>query len=188
MAKKFSLILAAVAVLAIAVPALASASKATLPAGTLAPIGTQITGTGTSIIFQSNLLGPISCEKLNLNGSITVNNGTTVEGSGSNTNPTQAGCKNGTREVKITSVELTSVKSTVAGSGTASFIIHWDTGTLTCTFTGTSVPYTYALGGNVLSFSSASGITGSPASCGTMKLSGSFALEQAGTENKLILD
>lgn len=188
MAKKFSLMMAAAAVIALTIPAFASAVEVTLPAGTRAPVGTSITGTGNDIILQSNLLGSITCENLNLNGEITKNDGTTVEGSGANTSPTQAGCKNGTKEVKITTFNITNVKSTVAGSGTATFTSIWDTGTLSCTLTGTKVPYTYAVGSNVITFSSASGITGSPAACGTGKLSGSFALEQTGTEIKLILD
>lgn len=181
MAKKFSLMLAAIAVIAFAIPAFASASEATLPEGTRAPVGTAITGTGNDIILQSNLLGTITCEKLNLNGKITKNDGTTIEGSGENSSPTQAGCKNGTKEVKVTSVNLESLKSSVSGSGTVSFSSVVDVGTLTCTFTGTNVAGSYTPGTDTLSFSSATGVVGSPAACGTAKLSGSFTLESGTT-------
>jgi hypothetical protein len=188
MFKKLTLLLAAVAVLAFAVPSLASASKATLPAGTLAPVGTQFTTTGSDIIFTSSLLGNITCSTLNLNGSLTKNNGTTVEASGTTSAPTQSGCKNGEKTVTITSVEVTNLTTTTSGSGTWSYKMAVDIGSLSCTYTGTKVPFTFTSGTNVMNFSSASGITGSPAGCGTTKLTGAFALEKAGTSTSLILD
>lgn len=189
MAKKFSLLLAAVAVLAFAIPSMASATKATLPAGTLAPVGTSIVGTGTDVTLKSSLLGTITCSTLNLNGSITKNNGTVVEGSGATSAPTQSGCKNGTKSVNVTSVVLTKLFSEKESKGTASFEATVDVGSeLVCKFTGTNVAGTFTSGTNVLKFSGATGVTASPASCGTSTLTAEFALEKSGTSESLILD
>jgi hypothetical protein len=188
MAKKFSLLLAAVAVLAFAIPSMASASKATDPVNTLVPVGSEVTGTGTDIILQSNLLGTITCATLNLNGKITKNDGTTVEASGANVSPTQAGCKNGTKTVTVTSVELTKLFSEVSNTGYVNFVAKVDVAELACTFTGLEVPFTYTTGTNVLKFASGAGVTSSPASCGTAKLTGEFALETKGTTTQIVLD
>jgi hypothetical protein len=190
MAKKFSLLLAAVAVLAFAIPSMASATVATLPAGTVAPVGTQITGTGSDIILHSSLLGTITCKTLNLNGEITKNKENIVEGKGENVSPTQSGCVNGAKEVKVTKVELTNLFSETTGTGTVSFKATVDIGSeLVCTFTGTKVPGTYALpSSSVLKFSEAGNIVSSPAACGTTKLTGEFTLEKTGTSTALILE
>jgi hypothetical protein len=186
MAKKLSFMLAAVAVLAFAIPSMASATVATLPAGTVAPVGTKFTTTGTDFILKSNLLGTITCATLNLNGEITKNNGTEVEASGENSSPTQAGCKNGEKPVKITKFATLNISESVLGFVIWSFTIKIHIGELECTFTGKNINGTYTSGTNVLKFSEASGVTGSPAACGTAKLSGQFALESGSTP--LILD
>jgi hypothetical protein len=196
MAKKLSLMLAAVAVLAFAVPSIASASEATLPAGTRAPVGTKIVGTGTDVILQSSLLGKITCSTLNLNGEITKNDGTTVEGSGANVSPTQSGCVNGEKAVNVTEVEVTKLFSTTTENekhekvltSTASFVAHVDVGPeLKCVFTGTNVPFTFTSGTDTITFTSAAGVVGVPAACGTAKLTASFTLEST-TGVALILD
>jgi hypothetical protein len=189
MAKKLSLMFLAFAVVAVAIPAIAGATTATLPKGTVAPVGTTITGTGSDVILQSNLLGTITCSTLNLNADITKNSGGTVEASGDNVNPTQSGCVNGSKAVTVTEVEITRVFSNTSGSGSASFVARLDIGSeLKCTFTGTNVAFTFTSGTNVIKFSSAAGVSGSPAACGTLKLTGEFALEQGGTSTPLILD
>lgn len=188
MIKKFTLLPAAVAVLAFAVPSLASASKVTLPAGTLAPVGTAIKTTGSDIIQKSNTLGALTCSLLNLNGQITKNDGSTVEAAGTTTTPEQSGCVNGTKSIIFTSIEITKLISTVSGSGTMSYVAKEDIGTLACTFTGTSVPFTYTVGGSAIKFTEATGITSSPAACGTIKLTGEFKLEKTGTSTAMILD
>jgi hypothetical protein len=185
MAKKLSLLLAAVAVLAFAVPAFASAATPTLvfsEGGALVPTGTQIKGTGTNVVLTSNLLGEIKCEKLNLLGTLEVNSLTAgIEGKNTNAEgekPETSNCKNGTKSVVVTNVTLTSLKSTVGGAATASFTAKVDVGTeLVCNYTGTNVPGTYLNGGSTITFSGASGITATPPACGTNKLDGAFVLE-----------
>jgi hypothetical protein len=187
MAKKFSLMLAAVAVLAFAIPSIASATEATLPAGTRAPLGTQIVETGNDVILQSTLLGKITCSTLNLNGEITKNDGTTVEGSGENFAPTQSGCVFGEKAVIITHIS-TKLFSNEKGKGIFSFTTLVNIGSeIKCTFTGTNVPFTFTSGTDTISFSSAGGISGIPPACGTLKLTASFTLEST-TGVALILD
>jgi hypothetical protein len=193
MAKKLSLLIAAIAVLAFAVPSLASAAEATIPAGTRAPVGTEITGTGTSVTLNSATLGNITCATLTLNGKITKNDGTTVEGSGETSSPTQTGCNNGAeRPVTVTKVVLTKLAASGTGTGTKAATVSF-TATVdlpagvVCNFTGTNVAGSYTSGTNVLKFASATGIT-STGGCSTAKLSAEFALEKTGTTTALIVD
>jgi hypothetical protein len=193
MAKKLSLLLAAVAVLAFAIPSMASAAEATLPAGTLAPVGTEITATGKNVTLNLSTLGNITCATLNLNGKITKNDGTTVEGSGETSAPTQSGCNNGAeRPITVTRTVITRLRASGTGSGTKSAVVAFSTvwdfpAGVVCNFTGTNVAGTYVSGTNVLKFANATGIS-STGGCGTAKLTGEFALEKAGTSTPLILD
>jgi hypothetical protein len=198
MAKKLSLLLAAVAVLAFAIPSMASAAGVTSKAGTFAPVGTEITGTGTEINLKSSTLGNIICGKLTLHGKLTLNNGTNFAGEGVAETPKTENCKNGTKTVVVTSVSLTNLHNTAVteaevkegvGTGVASFTATVDVGTeLECTFTGKEIKGKYKVGGSALEFTEAlsTGITSSPAACGTAKLIGNFPLEIGSTA--VILD
>jgi hypothetical protein len=186
--RRFLIALTAVAVLACTASSVAGASTATVPAGAVAPVGTRFTTTGSDFIMQSNLLGTITCSTLNLNGEITKNSGGLVEGSGVNTSPEQSGCKTGEKAVTITSFEISKFLTSTSGKGTWSFAMKTDIASLGCIYTGTNVPFTYTSGTNVMQFAAATatGIVGSPASCGTTKFQGSFVLESGSTP--LILD
>jgi hypothetical protein len=189
MAKKLSLLLAAVAVLAFAIPSMASAAGLTSKAGTLAPVGTKIVGTGKEINLKSSTLGPIICGSITLKGELTVNNGSEFAGKGVSETPVTENCKNGTKTVVVTNVTLTALKSTGTGTGNVSFTATVDVGSeLECTFTGKEIKGTYEVGGSSLNFTEAlsTGITSSPAACGTAKLIGKFPLEIGSTA--VILD
>jgi hypothetical protein len=191
MIKKLSLLLAAVAVLAFAAPSMASASAVTFPAGTLLATGNPLELTGTNILFTSSITGEIGCEKLNLIGTLTKNNGTEVEGSGVAEKPVQEKCK--TTEgaaVTITNWTTTKFLLTTTGNGTINFDAVVDEPPLTCTVVGTNVPFTYAVGGDNVAFNKAGGITVSPAGCGTLKLDGSFTVETkiSGVQHAVILE
>lgn len=189
MAKKLSLLLAAVAVLAFAIPSMASAAGLTSKAGTLAPVGTEITGTGTSINLKSSTLGNIICKSIILKGKITENNGTSFAGSGVAETPKTEECLNGAKVVNVTSVSLTNLHSTTAAHGVVSFTATVDVGAeLECTFTGKEIKGKYTVGGSALEFTEAesTGITSSPPACGTAKLIGNFPLEIGATA--VILD
>jgi hypothetical protein len=197
MFKRFSVLLAATAVLAAAVPAMASASSLTAPAGSLVGVPNTITATGSDVIITSNLLGAITCEVLNVKASLSKNNGSTWIAAGVSELPGQNNCKNGANpdKVEITAMQVTELTSTTAGTGTMSFTTSLDidkpSGSISCTYTGTKVPFTYTsgeMGANkgVITFTNAAGITGAPTSCGTAKLDGKFTLEVGATV--LILD
>jgi hypothetical protein len=110
MMRKLSLLLAAMAVLAFAIPGMASAHKVTSKAGTLAAIGSTITlkGGGT---LQSSILRAITCTSLALTGTLTTNDGTNVTGSGTSTNPPSEDCTNNGHPVLVTRVEIKSLKA-----------------------------------------------------------------------------
>ncbi len=181
MVKKLSLLVAAVAVLAFAVPAMASASALTNPGGggELTAVGTAITGTGSNVVLKSSTLGEIKCETLTLSGKVVKNSGGEVEGSASNENPPTKNCKNGEKTVVVTKVELTKLFTSTSGSGTANFVAKIDVGSTACTFTGTSVPFTYTpkTTTGVITFTSAGGVSGG--ACGTAPLTGSFILKSS---------
>jgi hypothetical protein len=183
--KKLSVLLGAIALLAFAIPSTAFAGNPELTWETSTgsglkpvPIGTKIFGTGTDVNITSNPLGNITCGKLNLTGSLTVNSGNVVEGSGvEEPEPFQEECANGTNKVKVTSVHVTKLRTSESEKGTASFTSVVDVGELKCTFTGTNVPFTYVTNSDKLVFTKASGVVASPKGCGTVTLDGTFTFE-----------
>lgn len=188
MIKKLTLLAAAVAVVALAVPAMAGASQLTMPAGTTVPVETKITGTSTNAVTTTSI-GELKCAKVVLNGEVTKNNGTEVAGVGIGTGTTTT-CTDEGASINITNVTLTSLASSTSGSGTAAFSFQADLPVVgTCTYTATAAPFTYVSGANPaeLKFTKAT-LTASPSACGTAKLDGEFKLETTGTEEALILD
>ena len=179
MIKKLSLLLAAAAVLAFALPAMASAHKVTSKPGVLAPVGTTITLTGTDVTFASSLLGATTCKSLTLTMKLTTNDGTNVTASGATKAPASEDCTNGTKIGNVTEVNITSFKA--EGMDTwVNFVWTEDfegPNPIECTYTGTKVPFTYTAGTDSIEFNKASGIVGSPKACGTSTLSGTFTLE-----------
>jgi hypothetical protein len=181
MAKKFSLLLAALALLAFAVPTMASAAKLT-EGGKLVEPGTAILGTGSNVELNSNLLGSIICEKITLKGTVTKNNGTEVEGSGENKEPGTTNCKNGVKPVKVTSVNLKKLFVKSATEATGSFETTIDIGkepetVIECTFTGENIPGSFVNETDTVSFNTTTFSVKGSAACGNAKLKGSFTLE-----------
>jgi hypothetical protein len=187
MAKKLSLLLAAVAVAALAVPVTANASSITSSAGKLAPVGTTLTATGTDVNITSAILGSITCSTLTLDVTLDLNSGSTFTATEGPELPAQSGCVTNGRPFLITGVEVTHLVSTTSGTGTSSFILGLEIFTspkVHCTFTGTKVPFTYVVGSDTIAFSNAAGVSGGP--CGTAKLDGTFTIEIGDTS--VILD
>lgn len=183
MVKKFSLFMAAVAVLAFAIPALASASPtATGVDGKSLPVGTEITATAITTgvhgtpKLTSTILGTIECATLDITGTLTVNSGGTVTGNsgGAFTSTT---CTNKGNPVSVTSIVVNDLVTTVSGKATVHFTSVIDVAGLTCTFTGTNIPGTYTLGTDILTFNKAATVDGSPAGCGNATFDGEFTLE-----------
>ncbi len=176
MAKKLSLLIAAVAVWAIAVPAMASAAPTATAGGTVVKVGETITATGSDVILTAATVGNITCQQINLGAQLTKNNDTEGVAMKSINQFTYNNCTNKNGAVTITTIELTNLVANVSGSVSAFFVSKIDLGTkLTCTFTGTSVPGGYTAGTDTVTFTGATGVNGG--ACGTATLDGSFTLE-----------
>lgn len=182
MARKSSLLAAAIALLALSLPALAHAApEITRIPGVTAKLGESISETWSDItLTTSGGLGAITCEKLNLGAVVSRNNGAEFETLGSG-KFTSASCKNETRAATVTKFEY-GLRSTGAGKVALSFSTVIDIGALECTYVGTNVAGTYAAGGDTLKFSEATGVSSSPPSlCGpTATLDGEDTLEVSG--------
>jgi hypothetical protein len=189
MVKKLTLLAAAVAVLALAVPAFASATVLTMPSETKVPTGTLIKGVSTDTVTTTPL-GELTCESVEVQGTVTVNNGTTVEGTGNGTSKT-ANCfvEPEHEPLTVEKISLTNLKSSVTGQGTASFsFVAQLPGELECKFSGT-VPGTFVEGTGTLNLTG-HGLVGSPTICGTEKevtFKGDFPLT-TGDGTGVILD
>jgi hypothetical protein len=189
MIRRLALLLAGAALTAMTVPIAANATLATYPPGTAAPFGTSITATGKDITLNSNLLGAITCQSLNWNGEVAGNSGGFVRlASPFPQVPTQSGCSAGTKSVSVTSIWIHELSSSFSGTGTLEFDEEVDIGSLKCSFHGVFVPFTFTSGTNVGKFSSAGPISGSPAVCGSAKLTGEFAFEGFATLTRVTLD
>ncbi len=168
----------------------------TSSAGTSTPIGTVIkltaltTGTTGLPKFTTTILGTIECNSLSITGKLVTNSGGTVTFSSGGLF-TSANCTNNGNPTTVTSLTVTDLVSTVSGKGAMSYNIVMDQAGLTCTFTGTSIPFTYSVGGSVITFNKAGTVDGSPAGCGNATLDAEFTVEQettGGTFIDVILD
>jgi hypothetical protein len=182
MAKKFSLLMAAVAVLAFAIPAMASAGTVTSSAGVLAPVGTVITGTSSNTETTNTKFGTLKCANVTVKGKLTENSGGKVAAKTEGVGSTKE-CKVGTKELTITDPTLLSLSSTAAGSGTVGLTFEATVPAIgTCHFAGTAVPFTYTAGSD--SIHVAGKLTATPAACGTgtgAEIHGDFTLEIGST-------
>jgi hypothetical protein len=181
MAKKISLLLAAVAVIAFAVPAMASASTGlTSPAGTFLPVNTAIRGTNVGApTVTSSKFGTLKCEAVELNGKITKNNETEgAEGVGSGANTATSCTLPGGASFKVKNIELTSVKSLMAETeeGHAAFSFTATELPQECIFSATNAKFTYVTNTDVIKFTSVP-LTVTGVNCGTATFDASFTLE-----------
>ncbi len=168
----------------------------TSSAGTSTPTGTVIKltaltgGTIGTPKFTSTILGTLECTSLSITGKLTTNSGGTVT-STSGGLFTSSNCTNKGNPTTLTKWEVTDLVSTVSGKGTMSYTSTVDVAGLTCVYTGTSIPFTYSVGGSVITFNKAATVDGSPAGCGNATLDAEFTVEQeiaGGTFKDVILD
>lgn len=187
MLKKIMMLATATALAALAVPALASAApEVTYPAGTTLATGTGITGTSNNFVLTTSI-GTIKCAKVTFPGELTENTGSsiTIVGSGAGTATT---CYDEDEPVNVTDLTLTDLKSTMSGSGAATFSVKADLPVVgTCTYVGTGAPFSYVVGAIKISFNKAP-LTASPSACGSAKLDADFILERTSGANPVILD
>ncbi len=149
MAKKLSLLMAAVAVLAFAVPAFANAAPAVTSAkNVLAKSGSGTTGS-TLVATSSNVqtessLGLLKCEKVVVTAWLTENTGSKVLASHDATGNSTTNCTAGSAKVSITDPTVTTLTAT---STSKTVSLDFTLPELGCTFTGI-VPFNYTSGGS----------------------------------------
>jgi hypothetical protein len=178
MTKKLSLLLAAVAVLAFAVPAFASASTGLTENGKLIATGQLITGTSIGqVTTTSEKLGDITCQEVMVEAELVTNTTSEVKATKGGTQSATTCFRNGA-EVKVFGIELNELKTTGGGTGTASaaFKVELTTGGTVCEFKGSSDVGTYTPGSDVITISSQP-LSVTPLACGkSASLDGSFTM------------
>lgn len=166
--KKLSLLATAIAALALAVPALASAAPAwTMPAGTLLPVGTNVSATSSNLVIPTPV-GTQKCQHTIITLQLSKNTGSSVAAAG-----VAAGT---TKECQVTDLTVPSLTSTTSGSGTLAITFEIDiTATVKCHLSGAAVPFTYAPGSSSINVKGA--LTGTGVCAGGSSISGDFAIE-----------
>jgi hypothetical protein len=171
--------LALIAIAALVVPSVASASRVESKKGFLAPKGTVLTMSGSEIGFINSLLGTAVCKQMNSKIEVTVNDGTNVmaEGSGGEGKECRGGGEASFFD-HVRDVTWSKISTSKSGSGTASLSFTSESNNqkpIVCHWSASSLPFTYSLGGNAILFQKAGGLV-STGGCGTASLSGSFSL------------
>jgi len=177
MAKKLSLLLASIAVVAFAAPAFASAAPAvTDPPGVLLPPGALIQGTNIGAVVTETSLGKISCETVDITGELTHNTGSTVRGIGAGAASATV-CNVGGKPVTITDITLVELHSSAVGKGTINVTFKADLpNNVTCHFSSANMPFTYTAGTDIIKVKEGD-LLGTPAACEPGKLTGEFTIE-----------
>lgn len=177
MSRRSSLLTGLVVILALAIPSLANASELTNSGGGATAVGTRLSlnSSSGSVTLTTAAVGATGCTSLDLNLRLTANSGGTVEGEGSGEGTTSGCSSTGGKTLVFSDITLTKLKSTTSGSGTINFTAKALVGgSVSCTYTGTSVPFTYTTKTNILKFVKAGGITGG--NCGSTTLDAEFTL------------
>src|SRR5215203_884733 len=166
--RKPALLLALVAVIALAVPAVASASRLEY-GGKLLPVGVNFNAVSHKVITSFG-----QCSEWTVQEQITKNDGTTVEGICAAAGTTRE-CS-GSYPFYTVEPRWNSFTSTTPGKGTVSMsyemvsVVH-------CRYSGAALPFTYILGSNEITFNNVKLDGGL---CGTQYFSGTFALTIGG--------
>jgi hypothetical protein len=184
--KKFAVMVTVL--VALALPAVAGAAAITSSAGKLAPVGSTVTLTNLGFFEVQGINRPLTiCSHYNFAMKLTQNNGTTVEASSAAAKPLSSECNDKTEQTVIaTSIEITRFVAAPSGD-TMSFKMVSDFPEVTCTMTGTNVPFSYVLGDSKINFATARPVTGTPAAlCREFWIDGKFTLAIGGTP--VILD
>jgi hypothetical protein len=182
MAKKISLFLAAVAVIAFAIPAMASASTGLTKEGVLLPVEKAIRGTNVGApIITSSKFGELKCATVVLNGKITKNSESEgAEGVGSGESTATSCTLPGGGSFKVKEISLTSVKSLKSeveeGHVSASFTAFELP--QTCVFTLNNAKFTFETNTDEVKLEKQP-LTVTGTNCGTATFDGKFTLETA---------
>jgi hypothetical protein len=178
MTKKLSLLLAAVAVLAFAVPAFASASTGLTENGKLIATGQLITFTNIGeVTITSEKLGNEPCRNVMLEAELVTNTTSEVKATKGGTQSAST-CTRSGAEVKVFGIELNELKTTGGGTGTISlaFKIELNAGGTVCSYVGTNITFTYTPGSDVIRIASGA-LSVTPLACGkSASLDGEFTM------------
>lgn len=178
MIRKLSGLVAAIAIVVFAVPAVANAAALTMPANTLVPVGTGVTlfSTNTTVVTS---LGTISCAEVIINTEVDENTGAEWGAHGIG-KEIAAGCKLGTKEIEITELNTEQFFSVGAGGeGRLIFTFKADLPGVTCHYESTSLPatsFTYVAGTDTFTIPKQK-LVATPAACKPGEISGSFTVE-----------
>ena len=182
MAKKFSLLLAAIAVIAFAVPTFANAASVTQPGGEETSTGTVLTGVSHNTVTET-ALGELSCEVVSIKALLTHNSGGLVTAEQSGAGSTSGCLLEGEFPVTITNPTLKSLTAEGGATGTRKIVLSFEAdlpGSITCHFEGT-VSFSYVTGAS--SFHMGGTLNGGV--CGSATISGDYALSDAAGAVKL---
>jgi hypothetical protein len=178
MAKKLSLAMAAIAAIAVfAIPATASAAPTvTMPAGTLVPVGTELTGTSTDAEITTSL-GAIHCGTVHVNAELTKNNGTEVEAVGVGQGLATTCAFTAGEAITVTDVTLFKLSATAAAKK-LEFTLIADLGPVTCHFVTPAggINFTYVSGSDTITIAEQK-LTATPAACRPGEFQASFTIE-----------
>jgi len=186
MAKKFSLLIAAAAILAFAVPALANAApQVTSSKEVTAKVGSTITGVSTDTETTGTPLGTLKCGEVMVAGVLKKNTGTEVEATDDETAGANT-TSNCTVEGQALTIEKPTLTKLIATSSTKTVALSFTAKakTVVCEYQGT-VPFTYTPGTGSIHIA---GKLKDPAraTCKEPEIHGDFALSISGTP--VILD
>jgi len=180
MAKKFSLLLASMAMAAFAAPSIGSAAPAlTDPPGTLVAPGALLQATNVGNVTVHSSLGVISCTTVGMTGELISNTGSTTTSIGVGLG--FAGpCGVGPKSVKLTDITLKHVHCSIIGICTTNilFVVHLPAG-VTCNYESPNMSATYTSGGDVIKVTNGD-LKGTPAACEPGLLNGQFTIETDG--------
>lgn len=184
MIKKTMLLATAIGVLvALAIPAAASAQLLTSPAGTAIKVGTNITATSTNLV-TTTALGKLTCAKVTIHANVTANKGSTS--AVSSTSVTTESCDLLTASLVSHPATITSASASFhiekkgVGTTTATFIADIPAVPATCHESGTP-GITYTAGTDVINVK---GALSGP--CGAAEIHGSFTLETSNGSQVII--
>lgn len=173
------------ALVALAAPAIASAE---LTSGGIPVAPGEVFHAESTNFKKTDSLGTRMCESFSFDSEVTENEGSTFADVGVGEGKASV-CKLGTTSVIVRNIKLSSLISTKTGTGTIVFSFEEVLPGRTCKYvssgSGTAVSWTPPSGSIHIS----GALTASPAACGTMSISGDFALSQPGSPaGGLILD
>lgn len=180
--RKTALLAAMVAaVMAFALPAVASASSLTY-LGKPVSVGSEFSATSTNFVYRGYFYAQWNqCKKVTLPSKVEKNSGAIVEAKGVGFG-TAENCMYAEKNTTISNLELRNLtlESPTAGKISLKFDI-WMLGTF-CQFEGSAIPVTYSSGGSSINVT-----YGQMKGCGTLTINGDFALKNP-AGNPLVLN